>query len=602
MGNLSAFLKSYFFLAIAALLFFACIAFIMHELFHHLDLVKSVSRHSPALHDGMPTFATILWTLSVSGFLLLSLTISTLIKNHRSQNDLAKSVVLFRNHMAAIEASRDGIAILDDHGNYTFMNEAHAKCYGYESSQEMVGKNWRIFYSPDRLKLFDKEIMPQLYLKGWWSGANTGLKKDGTEFPQEISLSLLKDGGLICLVRDVTEETKNKNLLKLIRLGVEAADDGIAICSEDNRFLFMNRSYLKIHGLDPNDRDRYIGTDWREIYNDKGREQIENVVLPTTILKGLWSGTIPVARADGTIFYGDASLTKLPDGLILGVVRDASARRAAELERQELKDQLFQAQKTEAMLRLGEGIASDFEEILHDIDNFRDLDPALSHALAKAHDLVNQLKAFSQKTGKGQASCDIWKIVEKMKAQISEKTPPVIEILTARHLDDCTLQASENHVSHIMRNICTNACEAITGGGKVTMTIREADRNFCGFAGSIGIDAPPDRMMASRIKADRRKDRFFVYTGLLQKRLNFVQVSISDTGGGISPEILENIFDPFFTTKGKERKHAAGLGLSTVHGLMIGLNGAIILETVPHEGTTVHLFFPKAVRSSREKP
>jgi signal transduction histidine kinase len=74
------------------------------------------------------------------------------------------------------------------------------------------------------------------------------------------------------------------------------------------------------------------------------------------------------------------------------------------------------------------------------------------------------------------------------------------------------------------------------------------------------------------------------------KNQPYVQLTVSDTGQGIAPDILPNIFDPFFTTKTYNK--GTGLGLSTVQGIVAGSGGAIIVETAPLHGTSIHLFFP----------
>lgn len=109
----------------------------------------------------------------------------------------------------AMEATVEGIAILNKKEEYTYLNEAHAKIYGYESSMEIIGKSWNILYDSDELQRFKNDIMPQLMDKSHWQGEAIGMKKDGSKFFQYISLTVLAEGGLICIVRDNTER-KNK--------------------------------------------------------------------------------------------------------------------------------------------------------------------------------------------------------------------------------------------------------------------------------------------------------------------------------------------------------------------------------------------------------
>jgi two-component system, cell cycle sensor histidine kinase and response regulator CckA len=104
----------------------------------------------------------------------------------------------------AMEAAIDGIAILNTEGEYIYLNRAYVHIYGYANAGELTGKSWRIFYDSDELQRFDREIMPEFHQKGHWQGNAVGRKADGSTFPQELSLTALDSGGLICVVRDIT--------------------------------------------------------------------------------------------------------------------------------------------------------------------------------------------------------------------------------------------------------------------------------------------------------------------------------------------------------------------------------------------------------------
>ncbi len=106
---------------------------------------------------------------------------------------------------AAFRASMDGIAILSGKGELIYMNDAHAELYGYDSPSEMLGKTWHMLYDPEECKRFEEEILPRVHLHGHWRGQATGIRKQGDTFPQEVSLTPLENGGLVCVARDITE-------------------------------------------------------------------------------------------------------------------------------------------------------------------------------------------------------------------------------------------------------------------------------------------------------------------------------------------------------------------------------------------------------------
>ena len=108
--------------------------------------------------------------------------------------------------LAAITSSIDGIAILNPQQTYEYVNDAHAKIYGFDDPYELIGKSWTVLYEDDELHRFKEEIMPQLMNDGRWRGEAVGRKKSGSNFDQEVTLTTLPDGGLICVVRDITKQ------------------------------------------------------------------------------------------------------------------------------------------------------------------------------------------------------------------------------------------------------------------------------------------------------------------------------------------------------------------------------------------------------------
>ena len=119
-----------------------------------------------------------------------------------------------RQQTDAMDAAIDGMAILNEEGEYIYLNKAHVVLYGYENAEELVGKSWRILYDSDALKRFDQEIMPEFSRKGSWRGEAVGMKKKGGEFPQALSLTTMANGGLVCVVRDITERKQIEEALK----------------------------------------------------------------------------------------------------------------------------------------------------------------------------------------------------------------------------------------------------------------------------------------------------------------------------------------------------------------------------------------------------
>lgn len=117
---------------------------------------------------------------------------------------------MLNRQLAAIEASIDGIAISKD-GKFIYLNEAHVQMFGYERAEELLDRSWQILYSPDEMNRFELDIFPTLMQTKAWRGEAIAVRKDGTTFNEEVSLSLTSNGEVICVCRDISERVRLEN-------------------------------------------------------------------------------------------------------------------------------------------------------------------------------------------------------------------------------------------------------------------------------------------------------------------------------------------------------------------------------------------------------
>jgi diguanylate cyclase (GGDEF)-like protein/PAS domain S-box-containing protein len=118
-----------------------------------------------------------------------------------------------QERLNVVEATIDGIALLDENGEYIYLNQSHLKLFGYRNSQELLGKSWQELYYPEEIKRFESEVFPMLQQKKSWQGEACGKRKDGSKITEEVSLTLTEDHKLICVCRDVSENKKYQALL-----------------------------------------------------------------------------------------------------------------------------------------------------------------------------------------------------------------------------------------------------------------------------------------------------------------------------------------------------------------------------------------------------
>jgi diguanylate cyclase (GGDEF)-like protein/PAS domain S-box-containing protein len=115
-------------------------------------------------------------------------------------------------HAQALGASMDGIAILDGAENFAYVNAAHARIYGFPRAEELLGRSWRVLYAPAERERVLADVMPAFWAVGHWRGETTGLRRDGSTFPQEISLVAIEGGGFVYEVRDITARKRSDKL------------------------------------------------------------------------------------------------------------------------------------------------------------------------------------------------------------------------------------------------------------------------------------------------------------------------------------------------------------------------------------------------------
>jgi PAS domain S-box-containing protein len=162
-----------------------------------------------------------------------------------------------QRQLAAVEAAQEGIAILDRHGKYIYLNSSHLNLYGYNSTGEILGHLWQELYYPEEVARFERDIFPILYQNGSWRGEATGKKLDGTTFPQELSLTLIEDGGLICVCRDISDRQAREEALRhseeRFRNLIETTSDWVWEVDEKAVYTYASCKVRDILGYEPSE-------------------------------------------------------------------------------------------------------------------------------------------------------------------------------------------------------------------------------------------------------------------------------------------------------------------------------------------------------------
>ena len=380
------------------------------------------------------------------------------------------------------------------------------------------------------------------------------------------------------ILLEITDRKRMEDKLRMFQASVDQASDAIFWIDRNGRFTYVNDQACT--ALDYT-REEMLGLSLWDIDPDFPRERWDEK----------WNNIDAVSitthesrhrRKDGSIFPVEISAKHFRfdrSELHVAFVRDITERKKAEEERVEMERRFLHTQKLESLGVLSGGIAHDFNNLLmailgnleltkmklSPVSPVRDMIEEALKASLRATDLTRQLLAYS---GRGRF------IVENMHlSELAEENAHLLKSSISKsailhlRLDKGIpgMEADAGQIQQVVMNLITNASEAIgENHGMISL--------------STGVmDCDADDLKQTRLDETPEPGRF-------------VYVEVSDTGCGMNPETEQRLFDPFFTTKATGR----GLGMSAILGIVKGHKGAVMVDSVEHEGTTIRVFFPAA--------
>jgi len=496
-----------------------------------------------------------------------------------------------------LEAVPDATLVVNREGIVLQANSQIETLFGY-TRDELIGQAVEILV-PDRQRSqhhhHREGFIAQPKVRRMGAGLDLfGRRRDGSEFPVEISLSpVMTDSGILVLsaIRDVTDRKRIEEELRRAHTELEQRKD---------RQLWQYQSRLAL--IVDSSQDAIIGKNLDGIVThwNKGAEHIYGYTAEEVIGKSI-TILAPPERADEipqileTVREGKSvehfesvrvtkdgrrlhvSITVSPirdaDGKIVGastIARDISAQKRAE-------DQLRQSQKMEAIGRLAGGIAHDFNNILGIITACSELLQSrirpgtvppeyvdnIREAAKRGATLTRQLLIFSRRQT---AQAQVLDINERLK-ELSKLLRPLmgddVEISLLARSTSAIAELDPGHLDQVVVNLAVNARDAMPNGGKLIVETAAID-----FDEAFARQHPP------------------------MKAGSYVMLAISDNGCGMDQATVSRIFDPFFTTK--ELGKGTGLGLATVYGIVQQSGGHSFVYSEPGHGTTFKIYLPSA--------
>jgi PAS domain S-box-containing protein len=392
-----------------------------------------------------------------------------------------------------------------------------------------------------------------------------------------------KEGGTLILVLDIHEqkvaELRRQALATRLRTMIDNMPLGCLLLDSQRRILDWNPAAEQIFGYS---KAEALGIDSLDlIVAPDQRAEIADSIARACSGEDTTSHISFNRTKDGRGIYCEWVNTRLIDndgnfaGLV-SMVRDVSAKRSAE-------EKLRQATRMEAIGQLTGGIAHDFNNLLQVIIGNSEIliesledSPRLQRwanmtkkAADRGAELTLRLLAYSRRQTLEPVSVDLNEVISELRPLIGRAIGDDVAITTAmaEELWESTLDRGQ--IDQALLNIVLNARDAMPNGGSLTIATSNASLN----------------------QADAQGD---------EKSGDFVAITVTDSGSGMTPDVLKRAFEPFFSTKGVGK--GSGLGLSMVHGFVNQSGGLVRLESELGKGTTVRIYFPRAAAKDAAKP
>ena len=350
-------------------------------------------------------------------------------------------------------------------------------------------------------------------------------------------------------------------------------DYAIFMLDPEGRVSSWNAGAERIKGYSPSD---IIGQHFSRFYTAEDfAAGVPDMALETARETGRYEAEGWRVRKDGTRFWASVVIDRIMDdaGKLVGfgkITRDMTEKRETQLKLEESREQLFRVQKMEALGQLTGGLAHDFNNLLTailgatdlalrnlgDTDKVRRMLDGVRNSAQRGASLTRQLLAFARAQPLEIKQIDLKPFLGDVTTLVRPSLRTDIALVTEISDQLWPVDADAGALELALLNLAFNARDAMKGGGTLKISAR-----------NVVLSGKPKGLKGEH-----------------------VALAISDSGTGMSAEVMERVFEPFFTTK--NFGEGTGLGLSQVFGLAKQIGGAVTVESREGEGATFTLYVP----------
>lgn len=481
-----------------------------------------------------------------------------------------------RLRMAALEATANGVVITDRDGCIEWVNPAFAVLTGY-SPEEAIGKNPReLVRSGLHSESFYKRMWETILAGDTWRGELINRRKDGSLYYEEQTITPVRnqDGVIthfIGIKQDVSarvrEEEERNRLLAQVQAQADqlmqimhSVPEGVVLLDATHAIVQANpQAEAYLHSLLP---ANHAGP-FTAVLTKVGDRLLDEILAPPP--PGGWH-LVCTQKEEFELAAQPVAAGPLAAGWVL-VIRNVTEQRA-------LQRQLQRQERMAAVGELAAGIAHDFNNIMSVIITYAQLLAeapglgehersrigAIREQGQRAAQMIRQILDFSRRSVMERSTFELLPLIKEQYKLLKQTLPENIELQLHYDQAEHIIRADPTRIQQLLVNLAVNARDAMPNGGLLRIELCRVHLNAA--------EAPLPTMLPG----------------------DWLCLRVSDTGVGMTPEVMAHIFEPFFTTKAPGK--GTGLGLAQVHGIVAQHEGHIVVDSAPGAGATFSVYFP----------